>query len=617
MSNIKLDLSKFKHKHSDEHKTTLVHEKDGHEITVMHKALSKEGQEQFKALAGASKSQLKEKIPRLKEADGGEIAPQEGYFGTLPTDQGPLPTPPLPSEQTPVKTAEDRLADDTAAEQAKMADRYGVPAQDAKLLKPQAETRALDNEINQKKDQELEAQKVVDNRTAAYQKELAGLDVENQKRQALGLSPKPSPIDPNAPAQTDGIASEGAQAPMPSDQPQQPMAASASGTTPNPTQSQPAVPQAPRIPSPAEQLMSEDKAWQNDLNNGHIEPKTYESMFASKDTLGKIGTIFGLMSSGIGSGLTGKSNMLMDMMDNTIKNDLEAQKASKSNALSFKNLAEQHLMNQANIGHMQLNDAVTRDAFAQQLAGRAAFHKLMMQTQAMPDGPQKQAAMQTLGMISQGLDARALSVGDQLNAKQALYGNMMSGGSGNGSPDEQFAQHQRQLRMTGNSELAKDNEAKYIPGVGMASIPLTADDRTKVQSGIQFGNQLKRFMDWTSKHSGSIDPTIVNQGKTLASELQGSYRQATNGGVYKEGEQHFISGLIDSDPTKFFNKIRVIPQLQAIAHEHNARMGQLMQSVGLPPTAGQSSAAAQTPEIRTVNKVQYQKVNGGWAKISK
>jgi hypothetical protein len=438
MSNIKLDLSKFRHESSDEHSTTLVHTKDGHKVTLAHKSLSKDAQAQFKALADHSakekkpstKDQLKETKAEVKEPI--KMATGGGVLDKLLEEepQGPLASPSKGAEfftpeniqtvaELPVQaeSAEDKFAQSVGEKTAKLADRWGVPKEDMPMLEGKAEDMVLDEKVAEKQAEAAAKQAEADSKALEFQKEAMALEQKNQKRAMLGLAPIEAP----------GIAPQAA-APQAPEQ-MQAAATPAQGMISAPAESQTAAPTAPKVEQPkiGQDFLSEDAAWQNDLNNGHITPKTYESMFASKDTLGKIGTIFGLMVSGVGSGLQGKSNMLMDMMQKEIEQDLEAQKASKQNALSFRKLAEDHLMNSANIAHMRLNDTVTRDAYAQQLAGRAAFHDLMVKTQKMPEGLLKQQAMQTLGLLSQGLDSKAISVADQINAKQALMSSMMGG----------------------------------------------------------------------------------------------------------------------------------------------------------------------------------------------
>lgn len=111
-------------------------------------------------------------------------------------------------------------------------------------------------------------------------------------------------------------------------------------TAPMPPVQQQAAPvaatvQIPDVDSETKQTLDEQIKINQDIASGKITPATYHSLFAKKDTLGKIGTVFGLLLSGAGSGLSKQPNMLLHMMDKQIDQDLEAQKANKDNARSF------------------------------------------------------------------------------------------------------------------------------------------------------------------------------------------------------------------------------------------------------------------------------------------
>lgn len=115
---------------------------------------------------------------------------------------------------------------------------------------------------------------------------------------------------------------------------------SAPTNVPQETQPWSAAPQAvaPDAPDPdltPQGKIQEQIAHANDVASGQIHPKTYHDLFAEKSTLGKIGTIFGLLLSGAGSGLAHQPNMLMDMMNKQLDKDLEAQKQNKDNARNF------------------------------------------------------------------------------------------------------------------------------------------------------------------------------------------------------------------------------------------------------------------------------------------
>lgn len=98
-------------------------------------------------------------------------------------------------------------------------------------------------------------------------------------------------------------------------------------------------------------------AFAHDLDNGMIKPETYSDLFAKKDTLGKIGTLFGLLVSGAGSGLSGQSNAVMDMMNKQIQNDIEAQKTNQGNRQTWYSMAMKQEANTAAIDSQNADTA--------------------------------------------------------------------------------------------------------------------------------------------------------------------------------------------------------------------------------------------------------------------
>lgn len=400
-------------------------------------------------------------------------------------------------------------------------------------------------------------------------------------------------------------------------------------------ETQPAAPITPEqhMQATKQDLTQEAQAWQNDLQNGHIKPETYHDLFAKKDTLGKVGTLFGLLISGMGAGLTHQPNAVMEMMNREIGNDLEAQKQSKDNAMNFLRVNQQHQMNEAQIKHIgvenqsaMMDTKIKANALARMQMNIAAFHNLSQNVQRLPPGsPQRQQAENTLAMMYQSMNNENSMVTDRAAAASALA-NFANGNSSASNPEQGFQQQNTMLRMSGNEKLAADKENKHIPGIsGKASHDLSDADREGINSGIEFDQKLHRFIDWTKSHSGDLSPEDMNEGRALSAELQGAYRQATHGGVYKEGEQNFISKLIDSDPTKFFNGIRVLPQLNAIAGENQKRVNQLVKSKGLPgyPGIQESSPKQSTPTVpkegdMITNKSTGEKrimQNGRWQKV--
>lgn len=387
-------------------------------------------------------------------------------------------------------------------------------------------------------------------------------------------------------------------------------------------------PQDPR--QVAEYLKQQDQAWTKDLVSQHIKPKTYQDLYADKDTLGKITTLFGLLVGGIGSGLTGRENAITAMMDKEIENDLAAQKTSKENAYNFLRLNQQHQKEGTEIRKTNAETDILTDSRTQMLMNRTGLHALAAQVDklaqaAAADPRNQQKAMQlqryqqALGIIGAGVDEKNGNIADRAAATSALMGGLSSGA------DKDHNQLQQGLIASGDPKLqalAKDRAEKYIPGHGMASVAPTAADREQITTGETFQEQLQEFTDWAKAHGNNTNPKEHVRGQALAAGLQNAYRAAINGGVYKEGEQGFISKIIDSTPTKFFNSIRVIPKLEAVQQDSQRQLNDLLKSKGLKPykdTVKSKEKEPKGPKEGAMSKSKSGKpiifTNGAWKYI--
>jgi hypothetical protein len=292
------------------------------------------------------------------------------------------------------------------------------------------------------------------------------------------------------------------------------------------------------------------------------------------------------------------------MMNKQIDRDLDAQKATKGNQLAALGAADNHLrsLSEASLQGTQqgvmekqkgLIGAQTQEAQANAQLARlnvakqgmllAAFQNLSGQVSNIPPGPQRQAADGALQMVSNGIDSHVA----QMNAQTAAQ-------------IEQTWQKKNAVMNFVAPEVAKYQAERHVPGLGEASVPVSDADRETLQSGQFFDQKLQRLIDFTKTHgeTAALHPVDRRVGETLAAEAQGGYRQATHGGVFKEGEQNFISKLISSDPVGNLNKFTVLPQLEALQQENRARVSQKAQSLGLPGYGGsqpqtQSQPAAQ------------------------
>ncbi len=401
-----------------------------------------------------------------------------------------------------------------------------------------------------------------------------------------------------------------------------------------------AAPAATAAPSMADELRNQDKMIANDLAMGHIKPQTYADLFAKKDTLGKLGTLFGMLLSGAGSGLAHQPNAIMEMMNKQIDQDFDAQKASAANAQNFLRLHQQHEMNQAQIKQMGVQNALTTaqagaipsqiarteaetgrlghenkltdaqareagikaDAGSRMLANRAALHSFVVDTQKMPEGAAKQERLRTLGMMSQAVDNENYDIADRAAARAAL-GNALNPpeATPGANPEQQFNSVQQQLRLSGQDKLAEDREARHFPGIpGQASVKLTQEDRNNIQGSQALMGSLERLKAFSKANPNPVKGSKADvEGKALAAQVQGDFRLATHGGVFKEGEQNFISQVVPGDPTAWSPFAHVADKIDTVINETKARNDQFLKSKGFPVSTASKD-----------NKEQY-KTSGG------
>ncbi len=120
----------------------------------------------------------------------------------------------------------------------------------------------------------------------------------------------------------------------PSDQPEE--------TAATPAATMPQQPAEPTAAQDAQNMNNHDLLLQQDMAMGKIQPKTYNDLYHEKSTLGKLGTLFGLVIGGAGAGLTHTSNPVLDMMDKEIERDLHGQQSSNTNTQNWYNMAKAH-----------------------------------------------------------------------------------------------------------------------------------------------------------------------------------------------------------------------------------------------------------------------------------
>ena len=334
-----LDLSRFKKLASDKKTTTLRHSK-GHELKIAHSSLSPEMRTQIESLKCAQCDGVGCNCGgAVKMAKGGSVP----YAGAVPRDT---------FEDTPHALIPDDAKVQTAFPR-------------GSFIEEQAPNMIFDSKW---KDYQQPPDVVPAEMTDSYMKQgsakappsKSAYDLTAGNSSGGATSAKGAAYQPPAtaaPTAAPTLAPTAAPTAAPTDD--QPLEPTDFGAEPT-LQETPKVdglsyfqgdympvereaPPDPDLPAKVEQhLNQQSEMFANELAAGHIHPKTISDLYGSKDTLGKIGMIFGLMVSGAGSGLAHQTNAALDLINKELDRDLEAQKASNTNAQSWYNYTLQH-----------------------------------------------------------------------------------------------------------------------------------------------------------------------------------------------------------------------------------------------------------------------------------
>jgi hypothetical protein len=162
---------------------------------------------------------------------------------------------------------------------------------------------------------------------------------------------------------------------------------------------------------------------EQELAAGKIKPQTYKDLFNKKDTLGKIGSVFGMMLGGIGGALTHQKSAYMQNMDQEIQNDYDSQVKSSDNARSFYKMAQEDPMIQAQAAKYGADAKQVSQTVGNIWHRQAAFQSLADQVNKMsPNDPRYQAAQQSLLQVYQANKQDMTNLMAPYNAYNAIQG---------------------------------------------------------------------------------------------------------------------------------------------------------------------------------------------------
>lgn len=661
---IKLDVKKFKHISSDD-KTTILQHKDGHEIRIAHNVLSKESKAQLEQLAKSTqtKDQAKEsqkedrksgtvytktaakgveQAQEIKRQGGAEHGativvdkPKMAEGGDVETEQPPM----LPQMSTEVQALQQPSQVDPKTKE--LQDRYNA----IQSLKPdytdtsnltkhnasetmfgpngeaplQLDQHAAELALHSQQQAELLKQAQIG---AQVQKQAKDQQLLSQFG-AKGVPPLP-PVQETAQGQT-VVPEQGAVSEEMNRQPQ-------GLATPqsNPMDSLMNDPEAMMKAGYKSQLQGinaeaqaigdlgkaqaqilandqiarqqaqdkykedfaaldqERKALIQDVKEGHISPEKFWTGDPKTGEGGhsKVMTGIGMILAGFNP--TNNPNAAVNFLKFQMEQNLAAQAKNldAKNTLLGHNLRQfGNLKDAADFTRIQQNDMLTH-----QLEAAAATAKTPMAQAAA-----KQAAgklqMESAGIFQNFAMRRAM---------------MNLADNGNPAATEQMIAYMRAV----NPEMAKSMEARYVPGVGLGSIPVPEKVREEIVAHSKLQSAAQDLEQFSKTHSTIIPGTPeYNVGVQKAMILQQQIREGMLGTVFRESEKPLLDKMINENPAGFFKAFSTQPKLKELMRSNEQQSNILKQSYGLP--VKHQSIATSNPMAQKEQAIQWAKQNPG------
>ena len=377
-------------------------------------------------------------------------------------------------------------------------------------------------------------------------------------------------------------------------------------------QSSAATPPVSPMDPLAAQHIRENQALQQDLNNGHLTPKTYHDLFAynkdgtERSTLGKIGMMFSLLVGGMGSGITKQPNVVFQMMDNIIKNDLEAQQKSKDNAQNLLKIHQARLLNNANVKNVlastEYTDAQKQEVLAKVKmkattqsymdAGSIAMFDQLRKLKTMTPGTKAyNDTAQTAMLMAQAVEHNNAQAAVMGAAGVRNLGNLSgqrdqndnSAGQGMSPREQKFQDDMRLLENTGQGDKAALFRSTHITDVpGMANKAATVPDTEKmVQNSDVLNEKLQDVLDFAKQNKGSVNPAVIRQAAQKAHELSAFYNRSVDGLGLTPGRLGWLDEQIKTNPTSIIQQILGNNRaLQEIKDSNNRRTNTQLHDTG-------------------------------------
>lgn len=230
-------------------------------------------------------------------------------------------------------------------------------------------------------------------------------------------------------------------------------------------------------------------------------------LFHEADTSNKVLAGIGVFLSGIGSGLTGQPNLAIKTIDNAINRDIDAQKNDQSNKFNLWKMNRERLGSDLQANLATRNQMMTDVKY--QLARAASQFK----------GPQAMAQYQ-MGVAK--ID-QELAQNNYL--RSLLTPTSESIGGSSAGTEQAFLNHNKSLQLASNmspivAQQYKENEGKYIPSVGVASIVPTPAEKTELSSMSDLKRSLQNAVNFQQSGPGANIGAWSPENRRRANDIQ-------------------------------------------------------------------------------------------------
>jgi hypothetical protein len=338
-----------------------------------------------------------------------------------------------------------------------------------------------------------------------------------------------------------------------------------------------------------------DEIWKNNQKKDQEFEKAFADnkvdpnrIWHNMSTGSKVSASIGLILGGIGAGLSGGPNTALQMMNNAIDRDIEAQKNDQGKAMTLWKMNREAVGNDMQATLMTQNQLLTAAKFKISQAQATTTNAL---------------AQQQLAQAKLGID------------QQIATNNWMNSRLTGGAPgSEQQHISELQVMQALRPDFYKDMESKYVPGVGTARVPLSPADKEAFKAYDEMQKAVNDAKAFQSKEVGPLGALPFTATKDIAESKKNAIALAMNklNGLNRLNETEYDAFQHSIGKLGSFQNERALAQLDELNNQIARKKQSEMKVLGITPfkqSASNQQARAwlaanpndpQAPQVRQI-----------------